>query len=54
MAADSSALGADGAVIGGGLTVDFERVSLYLTDSFHVGRSNYSENSITGGVRVNF
>jgi outer membrane autotransporter protein len=54
IASESPYLGADGAVIGGGVTVDFRSFTFFLSDEYRTGRAGYSSNIINGGMRTGF
>jgi uncharacterized protein with beta-barrel porin domain len=54
IATQSPYLGSNGAIIGGGVTIDYKNITFFVNDQWHVGRDNYSSNEITGGLRIGF
>ena len=54
-AVDSSAFGRDGVLLDTGITLQWsDRVSFSLRYQGELGRKNYSDNSVFGGVRIGF
>ncbi len=52
---ESSAFGRDAVLIDAGVMINWsERVSTYLGYQGELGRTGYSDNSVFGGVRVNY
>jgi uncharacterized protein with beta-barrel porin domain len=54
IASESPCLGADGAIIGGGVSVDYRNFTFFVNDEYRTGRQGYSSNNINGGVRISF
>ncbi|HXL73970.1 MAG TPA: autotransporter outer membrane beta-barrel domain-containing protein, partial [bacterium] len=52
---NGSATGTDAAVLGGGLNAEFERgLNIYAEYQGTLGMTNYTEQSISGGVNIGF
>lgn len=47
-------VGRDSALVGAGVAVIFDRISIYAYYDGEFGRTNYISHNVTGGVRVSF